>query len=139
MANAPVSTWSNTRLDPYMDPEDAHENAIQLVASQTYVAGQVLGEVTASPGTYGKYASGNSDGTQVPKLLLREACVTDSSGNITGADNLGDTRKDTHAFFSGTFKCSDLTGLDAAGLTASGWRLISGATVGAANAIVRLG
>jgi hypothetical protein len=136
MANAPVNTYANTRLDPYMDADDALETAVQLKASTTYVAGTVLGEITASPGTFAPYASGASDGSQVPKMLLREACTTDASGNITGADNLGDTRKDTHAFFAGTFITTALTGLDANAVTAGGWRLISGTV---SNGILRLG
>jgi hypothetical protein len=120
-----------------MDSEDALQNAISLVQG-TYAAGTVLGEVTATPGTYKAYASGNSDGSQVPKVLLEYPCTVDASGNISQPGDVVTTRLDTPAYFAGTFKCSDIVGLDAGALTAAGWRLISGATVAAANAVVRL-
>jgi len=136
MPNAPIYTYTNQRLDPYMDAEDALEIAVQLKASLTYPAGTVLGEITASPGTFAPYASGNADGSQVPKGLLVQACTTDASGNITTADNLGDTRKDTHVYFAGTFRVTDLVGLDANAVTAGGWRLIFGTV---STGVVRLG
>jgi hypothetical protein len=137
MPTAPIYTWSNTRVDPYMDPDDALEFAVQLKASTVYPAGTVLGEISATPGTFAAYASGNADGSQVPKGILVQACTTDASGNITGADApLGDTRKDTHVYFAGTFRTTDLVGLDANAVTAGGWRIINGT---AANGTVRLG
>ena len=137
MPTTPIATWSGKRVDPYMDPEDALEIAVQLKPSTTYQAGMVLGEITASPGTFAPYASGNADGTQTPRGILPQDCTTDATGLITGADApLGDTRKDTHVYFAGTFRTNDLIGLDAAGITAAGWRLIFGT---ATNGSVRLG
>jgi len=136
MPTTPVTTFSNNKLDPLLDGEDALEYAVSLVGPVTYVKGTVLGEVSATPGTFKAYASGSSDGSQVPKCILRDAVTVDASGNITipGENNM--IRLDTHAFFAGTFACADLTGLDANALTAGGWRLINGSvTTGA----VRLG
>jgi hypothetical protein len=54
-------------------------------------------------------------------------CITDASSNITysttGAQvggDLGQTAKTTPAYFTGTFSCPDLTGLDANAVTAFG-------------------
>jgi hypothetical protein len=137
MPTTPIATWSGKRVDPYMDPDDALEAAIQLKPSTVYLAGTVLGEIAATPGVFAPYATGASDGSQIPKMILPQDCSTDAAGLITGADApLGDTRKDVHAFFAGTFRTNDLVGLDAGGLTASGWRLIFGTI---ANGAVRLG
>jgi hypothetical protein len=119
-----------------MDTENALSYSVSLKASTVYPAGQVLGEVSATPGTFAPYASGNADGSQVPKAILHEACSTDASGNITMPGEFAPTRKDISAYYAGTFLCSVLTGLDANALTAGGWRLINGSV---ATGVVRLG
>jgi hypothetical protein len=136
MPNAPVTVFSGLRLDPYMDPDDALEFAISLKASTSYAKGTVLGEITATPGTFAAYATGNGDGSNTPRCILQYAAVTDASGNITIAGEQGMTRKDVPAYFAGTFACADLVGLDAGGVTAAGWRLINGS---ATTGVVRLG
>jgi hypothetical protein len=108
---------------------------VGLVASTTYAAGTVLGEVTATPGTMGPYAEGNTDGTQIPKGILREPCVTDASGNITeggqsGGNEWGTTEKAATMYISGYFFVNELTGLDSNAVGILGF-LVSG-SVGAA-------
>lgn len=127
------------RLDPVYDAEDALVQSVNLVAG-TYVRGTVLGELTATPGTFKAYATGNSDGSQVAKSLLQYDCVVDGSGNVTigtvaAGTDWGETFRSAPAYFAGTFRTTDLTGLDAGAVTALG-RLVSGVL---ASGIVRLG
>lgn len=68
--------------------------------------------------TFAAYASGNSDGSQVPKCILAYDAVTDANGNITLGDQGGgedhqQTQPIIPAFIEGTFDCAALTGLDA--------------------------
>ena len=65
-----VNAFSNRKLEPMFRPDKVEVNNIKLTASTTYAAGTILGEVTATPGTYKTYASGNSDGSQYPKCIL---------------------------------------------------------------------
>lgn len=129
-------TFSAARLDPYMDPEDAPMIDVGIAASLTLAKGTILGEVTATPGKYKAYASGNSDGSQVPKVILAYAVTTDASGNITVDGEFGQTRKTVSAYIAGTFLVSDLTGLDANAMTVmKGRQLIGDVTAG----LVRFG
>lgn len=81
-------------------------------------------------GTYKAYASGNTDGSQVPCGLLQYDCATDSSGNITmgsvaGGGPFGQVVPAVPMFIAGDFYTSDLTGLDANAVTKMG-RLLEG-------------
>lgn len=94
---------------------------------------------TGSPaGVWKAYASGNSDGSQTPKMLLIYPCTTDGLGHITIGDGsqYGETRTDVPAYFAGTFNTADLTGLDSNAISAANWRLISGSV---SSGVVRLG
>jgi glycerol uptake facilitator-like aquaporin len=128
MPTTAIQQYSGIRLDPYMDPENALSFDVQLAASATYAKGQILGEVTATPGVYKIYASGNVDGSQNPRAILPYACTTDASGNITLPGEFGMTTKAVPVFFAGTFRTEDLVGLDATGVTNAGgsWKLIEG-------------
>lgn len=122
------------RLDPFYDAEDAEMINVNL-ADATYARGTVLGELTATPGKFAAYASGASDGSQTAKGFLRDACTV-SSGNVTLHDEVGITRKYASMYYSGIFKTSELTGLDAGGLEDLNANLISGTL---ADGIVQLG
>lgn len=92
-----------------------------------------------SLGTFKAYNDSNTDGSQVARAILRYACATDSSGNITfgtasGGGVYGQTYKSAPAFVAGAFQTSDLTGLDAAAVTDLG-RIIEGVL---ASGILRL-
>lgn len=133
MPTSPIQTWGMGRLDPHMDAEKAQEQAVNLIPNTTFVKGTVLGELTATPGTFKAYATGNVDGSQIPKCILRYDCVTNATGFITlgggpagTSEHPGETTRSIDAFFSGVFKTTELTGLDAGGLTAMGGHLISG-------------
>jgi hypothetical protein len=128
MPTTPIATYGYGRVDPLKDPESAHVENVNLKASTTYAAGTILGEITATPGTYGPYVFANTDGTQLPSCILQYACVTDASGNVTfgsgpaGTSEWGHVAKSAPAYFSGEFATQDLVGLDAnvvTGATAS--------------------
>lgn len=59
MPTTAAISYSEGRLDPLLSPRDAMDSMIdvQLKASQTLLAGTILGEVSATPGTYGPYSS----------------------------------------------------------------------------------
>lgn len=137
MPTTPTQTWEpSNRLTPLMDPGAARCIDVGLAASTTYAAGTVLGEVTATPGRYRAYASGNVDGSQVARVILQYACVTDASNNITWVGEWGQTTKAIPAYYAGVFSTADLTGLDAGAVTNLGGALVEG-TVSAG--IVRFG
>jgi hypothetical protein len=134
MPTSPVSTWGASMLVPYANPEDAHLEHINLKPSTVYAKGTLVGEITASPGVYGPYLTGNTDGTQNPTHVLQYACTTDASGNVTFGSGVlvgspggefGQTSKSAPAFRTGYFACADLVGLDAGAVAKLG-RLVAG-------------
>ncbi len=131
-----VSTYdpASNRLDPFYEADDAAEIHVNL-ADGTYPRGTVLGELTATPGTFKPYATANADGSQVAKLVLRYGCTV-AGGLIALPDEIALPARSVPAFYRGVFKTTDLTGLDAGALTALGGALISGTL---ANGILRFG
>jgi hypothetical protein len=133
MPTAASATFGAGRVDPLKAPDKAIVEVIGLKASTTFAAGVLVGEIAASPGTYGPYATGNVDGTQNPTHIIQYACITDASGNATfgasgivaGGAEWGQTQKGAPAYASGEFSCADLVGLDAGAVTKLG-RLIQG-------------
>ena len=136
MPSTAQNTYSNNYLVPMYEPERALVQHVNLPASVTYAKGTVLGEVTATPGLFKAYASGSSDGSEVPKAILQYDCATDSSSNITigaaaGGAAFGVTSKSAPAYFAGLFKTAELVqsgagAIDANALSAANWHLISG-------------
>jgi hypothetical protein len=142
MPTTPLMTFGAGRVDPLKSPDEVIVEVIGLKASTTFAAGTLVGEITASAGTYGPYATGNVDGTQNPTHILMYACVTDASGNVSlgsgglvaGATEWGQTQKGAPAYASGEFATQDLVGLDAGAVTKLG-RLVQG-TVTAGRILV---
>lgn len=102
-----------------MDPRQAVQFNVALPASISYAHGTILGEIAASPGTFGAYNSGHTDGTQNAKVILVYDCTTDANGNVTLTstagqigDEWGGTDQGAPVYFAGTFNTQDLTGLD---------------------------
>lgn len=121
-----VSTFSLDELIPAFPSDDFIEMQVKL-SPGTYAKGTIIGEITASPGTYKAYASGNSDGSQIPKAALRYACTVAGDGTISNLTELGEVRTTVPAYFADVvLRTQDLTGLDANAVTAWGARLISG-------------
>lgn len=87
--------------------------------------------ISLGRGVYKAYASGNTDGSQVPKGILEFPCATDSSGNITLGTSaiggpFGQTQKAAPMFIKGAFLCTELIGLDQNCVDAGLGRLVEG-------------
>jgi hypothetical protein len=106
--------------------------AASLTGGATPAATPVHTTTGRTAGTYAQYASGNSDGSQVPKCITEYDCATDSSGQISlGAlpvgGQWGETFDSIPAYFTGDFATTDLVNLDANAVTAWGAaRLLTG-------------
>ena len=128
---AQLTFSASGRLDPLFDTPHAQMSvALKPAASGTvvYQRGTVMGEVTANPGQYAPYASGNSDGSQNPAGILRYTCTVDTAGNITAAGEFAQTLPNTPLYLHGTFLTSELVGLDANAVTKLAGRLVEGST-----------
>ena len=144
MPTTPINVYSVQKLEPLFDPDTARQRAAGIAPSLTIARGTLLGEITASPGVYSPYASTHTDGTQVPKLICAYDITTDASSNVTlsatagqtGAFAPGDAGKTVPAYVCGTFRTTDLTGLDATAVTALGARFEQGSL--SAGGIVRI-
>jgi hypothetical protein len=132
MPTSATHVYTNAGLLPYMDPDDAVEISVKLVASTDYAAGQVLGEVAATPGVFGVYGDAGAGGLDTARCLLHYDCQTDADGKVTlsptasqgGGEHL-EKLEGAPAYFKGTFRCQDLTGLTADAVADLG-RLIQG-------------
>lgn len=98
----------------------------------TTIASTTTGVVVA-PGQFKAYASGNTDGSQIPKCLLMRDCISDANGNITESPTAGQTSGQwgqtclvTDAYYTGVFRIQNLTGLDANAVTVLGAKIILG-------------
>lgn len=126
------TVWSATgRLDPVYEPERAAAQNVAL-APGTYQRGTVIGEITATPGTYRPYAAANADGSQNPAMFLMYDTTVDASGNVSlGRGNTGGEFGQTFgkaapAYMSGYFRTQELVGLDANAVTRLAGRLLQG-------------
>jgi hypothetical protein len=125
---AAIQTYSYKTVTPLYGGDEALKRAVALKPSTTFAAGTLLGEITASPGVFAAYASGNSDGTQNPNRILPYDCITDAAGNITrgsggivaGGGQYGITDPTADVYVSGVFAIADIPNQDAAGLAKAG-------------------
>lgn len=126
MPTQPTNVYSNAGLIPFYRPEEALQQTVKLVGPATHVKGTVLGELTATPGTFAAYNNGAADGREVARCLLAYDVSVDAGGLITvGGGEQGEKSLGCPAFFSGWFATSELLGLDAPAVADLG-RLISG-------------
>lgn len=136
MPTAATTTFTEAGLQPVYNAEDAKQHNVKL-SDATYAAGTVLGELTATPGTFAAYADANVDGTGVAKGFLQYACVVASglvtTGTASGGGPFGQTKTYAPVYFSGAFRTVDLTGFDAAALADLNGHLVNGS---AADGIV---
>jgi hypothetical protein len=139
MPTAAEMIWSGQKLEPYMDPEDILVLNVNIPVSTTIAKGTVLGELTATPGTFKAYATGNVDGSETAKAVMMYDVVSDAAGNIRiggqATSEFGENLKAVPAYFRGTFLTTDLVGLDAAAIADFGGHLVQGPI---ANGIVRI-
>jgi hypothetical protein len=108
----------------------------------------VLTMVETTPGKPAKgywkdYNDALSDGSQVARAILKEAVVTNADGSVQSlnATLIGGGPLAASAFVCGTFRTVDLIGLDAAGVTDFGGRIIAGiaGTLTDPTTIMRIG
>ncbi len=125
MPTVAFDTYTNLRCDPAFWPKEAIMKHCNLLTG-TYAAGTVIGEVTATPGTFGAYANANTNGTQNAAGILRYGCVVDGSGNITMGSDIGGTVKSIEYYIGGYFQTQDLVGLDAAAVQDLNGLLVQG-------------
>ncbi len=124
--------YSTDRLDPVYNAAYAlvRVHNVTLVAG-TYAKGTAVGELAATPGTFGAYVDAATDGTGVCRGFLQYACVVDGSGNVTlgtagGGGEYGQTKKGAPVYFGGAFRTSELVGFDAAALADLNGKLVNG-------------
>ncbi len=130
MPTSALYDWSAAKLEPAYAPELAKTQAFK-VKSGNYAKGTVLGFVAAT-GAVGAYANGNSDGTETAAVIAQYAMYSDGTNvSITeaGALTAGETATTAPCYIAGFFECSELTGLDANGVTDMKARLIGANTV----------
>jgi hypothetical protein len=124
---ASVTFNAANRLDPIFNYEDATQTSVAL-ATGTYAKGTVLGEVAATPGTYGAYAAAGTGGLNTARALLVYGCTVAANGDITLMGEFGQVRRTVPVFIGGGafYKTSELVGLDAAAVTQLGGSLTEG-------------
>jgi hypothetical protein len=143
MPTSATHTYNNQKLEPFQNPEEAKIIEVTFAAGAANIPkGTLLGEVTASPGVYKAYNDANNDGSQTAKAIAQYDMQIDANGLITlssvgstAGGESGEKLRAAPAYVSGTFKTTDLTGLDAAAVTDLG-RLIQGTV---ADGILRVG
>ena len=105
--------------------------AVKLKASTTFQQGSLLAEVTASPGVFVPYDGTKSDGSEIPRGLLKYGVTTDANGGYA-VGPFGGVRYDAPAYFGGSFFTADLPQsgagkIDATALTKNtAWHLEQG-------------
>lgn len=125
----PISDYTNARVAPVINPEEALASMkhVAFAASQTIPAGSLLGKVTVG-GKYKAYNNANSDGSEVAVPLITEYPITtDASGNVTslGGDQPG-TMLTAPVWTQGNFRCEHIPNLDANGLADIGGKILTG-------------
>lgn len=126
MPTAATHTYNQYGLVPFYRPEDAIIQFVKIPGSKTFAKGTVLGEVTATPGTFDAYADAGSGGLDTARGILAYDITTDAGGVVTiGGGEWNAVQAGAPVFFSGWFRTSELTGLTAAAVVDLG-RLING-------------
>lgn len=136
MPTSALYSFTQDVLVPVRNPHLAAEQAVKLKASTTYAKGTILGELSATPGTYDTFVPGAADGTEIPKCILAYAVTTDANGLPTllgGVFPLPDNN--VPAYTRGDFDCAtidtamgDAGTLLAAAIAAANWHLSAGTT-----------
>lgn len=131
MPTTPQLDFSGDKLEPAWAPDLARTNAYKVKAG-TYVKGTICGMVN-NTGAMGAYANGNSDGTETAVVICQYAMYSDGTNvSLTTGSALlpGETRTDAPFYIAGFFECSELTGLDANGVTDMKARVIGNTVSG---------
>lgn len=108
-----VLTFTQAGIVPLW-PDSYRRIDIRLSPDATIAKGTILGEIGSS-GVYVPYDEGNTDGSEVPKVVLEFDCLTDSRGFVWYDQAYGtnyEPFEKAQSFFKGVFKVGDLIGLD---------------------------
>jgi hypothetical protein len=122
------------------DPRNSTYSA-KLKASTTFQQGSLLAELTATPGIFVPYVAGGSDGSQIPKAILKYALTTDANGGFS-VGPFGGIRYDAPIYLHGDFRTDDLPqsgvgAIDATAITNQpAWHLLEGSVT---KGIISLG
>jgi len=134
-----VHTFTVDKLQPAMNPDLARTISVKLVASKTLAKGTVIGRVAAS-NLWDAYVDTTT--TDPARAILAYDVVTDAGGlhyfGAQASSEHGQGEPSCPAYITGDFNDADLTGLDAAGLTNLGGRLIFGDDLSDPNAVVHI-
>jgi hypothetical protein len=90
---AAAIVYNNTRLEPFLDPEDAREITVNLPASVTYLKGTLLGELAGTTATHTLHSSGAlsagsytlSDGTNTTAAIAFNATAAQLTAALLAA------------------------------------------------------
>lgn len=131
MPTADTFTYSGKKLEPVQAPEMARTMSALFPASTTIPRGTLLGELSASPGTYAAYDHTAVNGLGVLKGITVYDITTDSDGKITSVAGLVWSHNlSMPIYYCGFFACEDIandTELDDA-IAAGQARLVQGTT-----------
>lgn len=119
MPTAATNTYSASRLDPAINPEEAYASIIHVnfAPSLTLAKGTLLGKITAT-GKYAAYNDALATGVEVARPLVTQyAVTTDANGKVTNLNTFGVLEDSAPVYTGGYFRTEDLTGFDAAGVT----------------------
>lgn len=125
---------SGVKLEPFERPHEAVSESVPFGVSLTVARGTVVAIKTAD-GKWYAYNNANADGTEVARGIAMYDFTTDASGKVTIANETGVTYDSAPVYLAGTFRTTELTGLDAAGVTDLG-RLVAGSL---ADGVLRIG
>lgn len=128
-----TDTYQASGLVPYELPCEAVTESVPFGNSLTIAKGTVVAQKTADSKWYA-YNNANADGTEVARGIAQYAFTTDGSGKVTIANEKGVTYDTAPIYIEGVFRTTELTGLDAAGVTDLG-RLLSGTV---ANGVLKM-
>lgn len=125
MPTSAAITYNAGKLEPAFAPDMARTDVFK-VASGSYDAGTVCG-VVSETGAAKAYANGNSDGSETAQIIAQYDMYSDGTHVSLTSDAAllpGETATGAPFYICGFFECSELTGLDANGVTDMKARLI---------------
>src|SRR5436190_1572885 len=120
-----TTTFSALKLKPYADPDTAKTESVAISVSQTIAKGTVLGQIT-SGGRFEAYDPAEDDGAEVARCICQYDITTDSDGKVTIANDPGVTYDTAPVYVGGTFRTTELVGLDDDAVEQLGGLLTSG-------------
>lgn len=129
-----TQAYTGVKLEPFMDPQGAVSESVPFGASLTVARGTVVAVKTSDKKWYA-YVDANSDGTEVARGIAMYDFTTDGSGNVTIGNDQTVTYNTAPIYLAGTFRTTELTGLDAAGVADLG--KLQGGSV--ADGVLRMG